>query len=198
MSIFGACDCCRVCFFQHIWNQCLVSHSFLVWLGSFSHKWESTLLANHRVSVWYYLELLLCINMVSPSVFIYFAWSNLQMKSILLVYQFRIFTSIWHCLLIDQKDYYTAICTKHAWSMKFTRISYIFGMLWWCERGVVGSLTLGFGHCDFTRHGWHTLSDCSVHVFDSSALRGYKCVLVLFNLLVRTMYHMLPQRLSMA
>jgi hypothetical protein len=60
-----------------------VSHSFLVRLGSFNYRWESTSLASHRESIWYCLALLSWLNIVSPSVFIQFAWFNLQMKSML-------------------------------------------------------------------------------------------------------------------
>ena len=72
----------RVCYFQYIYNQSLVSHSFLVQLGSFYDRWESTSLANHWESIWHCLALLSLLNIVSLSVFIQFAWFNLQMKSV--------------------------------------------------------------------------------------------------------------------
>ena len=82
----------------------MVTPSVFIQLGSFNYRWRCTWLVNHWVSIWHCLALLLWLNMVTPLVFIHFTWFNLQMKNILLVYHFKIFTSIWHCLLIDHKD----------------------------------------------------------------------------------------------
>jgi hypothetical protein len=47
----------------------MVTPSVFIQLGSFNYRWENTLLANHGVSVWHCLALLLWIKM-TPSVFI--------------------------------------------------------------------------------------------------------------------------------
>jgi hypothetical protein len=60
------------------WGECLalllwlnmVTPSVFIQLGSFNYRWESTLLANHGVSIWHCLSLLLWLNMIIPSVFI--------------------------------------------------------------------------------------------------------------------------------
>ena len=56
----------------------------------------------NRESIWYCLALLLLLNIVYHSVFIQFAWFNLQMRSILLAYHLEMLVIVWHCLFIDQ------------------------------------------------------------------------------------------------
>ena len=84
------------CQFPQICLSCL----FLVQLGSFKLLMGRYVVANHQENIWHCLALLSWLNIVSPSVFIQFAWFNLQMKSL----SEEIFINIWHCLFIDQKD----------------------------------------------------------------------------------------------
>jgi hypothetical protein len=48
----------------------MVTPSVFIQLGSFNYRWRNTSLANHGVSIWHCLALLLWLNMVTPSVFI--------------------------------------------------------------------------------------------------------------------------------
>lgn len=59
---------------------------------------------------------------------------------------------------VFEENIYTAISVKHVGRVGFSRNYGTFKMLYQRGPNVVDTLTPGFGHCDYSRHGYHMKS----------------------------------------
>jgi len=82
----------KVLYLTHFWSD----YAHLTTDGKV-HDWPV-----NWESIWHCFALLSLLNIVYHSVFIQFAWFNLQMRSILLAYHLEMLVIVWHCLFIDQ------------------------------------------------------------------------------------------------